>query len=223
MTLSPRHFLPGAVVVALLAVAACGKSASPTSPGGTQPTIARITPNSPLASGTAQTLSVLGENFSSGLTLFLRSPSGAPSTYGPGTLSSQTSTSFSVAATLDAAGSWTASVRNVDGSESSGFQFAVVAAGASDPPTIASVVPAVLVAGPSAQQISIAGANFRAGASVIVQDSTGISVNGVSVSSLSDTTITANVAFTASGSYSIRVHNADGTESSPLTVTVNPA
>jgi hypothetical protein len=100
-------------------VTACDKS--PTAPSnGTKPTITAISPSAPQASGTPQTLSLTGTNFSTGMTVAI-----SPSTGVNGTFQYLSSTSFQITGTF-AAGSYTLTV--TVGSQTATFTFAVQAA-----------------------------------------------------------------------------------------------
>src|SRR5688500_12434944 len=65
-----------------------------------EPRITAVTPEAPVASQKPQTLTVTGEGFGTGLTLFLTTPGGAVKTFAGSDLVSQRSTSFQVSLAL---------------------------------------------------------------------------------------------------------------------------
>jgi len=222
MTISRKQFLASGIALTILAVAGCGTSTTPTSPGagGTGPTIASLSPSTIEPSPSSQTLTISGTNFLTGLTFTLRSPDGTSSSYGSGSISNQTSTSFGVSVVINASGSWTASVKNVDGQESSAT-FSVAGAPSNSPPQILSITPGVLFRNASLQSFTINGQNFRSGATVVVTNPAGSEIQ-TTISSLSDNAILALATFNTLGNYSVMVRNADGSTSGLFSLTVSP-
>jgi hypothetical protein len=76
-------------------------------------------------SGTAQTITVTGERFASGLTVLLDAPSSVWTTYSGSAINVQSATTFTVTVMLDQAGVWDITVHNPDGLESNEVQFSV--------------------------------------------------------------------------------------------------
>jgi hypothetical protein len=114
-------------VLGLSLTAACSSS-SPSSPSSSNnpnaPRIVALAPNTPTASAAAQTITVTGERFSSGMSALFDAPNGAWTTYAT---SVQSPTSLTVTVMLDRAGVWDLTVKSADGLESNEVQFNVVA------------------------------------------------------------------------------------------------
>jgi hypothetical protein len=222
MTISRKNLLASGIAVSVVMLISCGKG-SPTAPGstGSAPTISSVAPVNPSPSPSVQTLNVAGTNFLSGLAFILRAPDGSVNTYTSQSISGLTNTSFSVSVVLPASGSWTAMVKNVDGLESTGAVFSVAGAESSGPPQILSITPGILFRNASVQSFSINGQNFRGGATVSVTNPAGSEIQS-SVASLSDSSITVNATFNATGTYTVVVRNVDGSQSGPYSLTVNP-
>lgn len=221
MTISRKNLLASGIAVSVALLVSCGKG-SPTAPAADSnaPSISSISPANPSPSPAVQTITVAGANFRTGLVFSLRGPDGAVNAYSQ-TVSGVTTTSFSVAVVLSAPGSWTASVKNIDGLESSGSVFTVSGTESSGPPQILSITPGILFRNASVQSFSINGQNFRAGATVSVTNPAGSELQS-SIASLSDSSITVNATFNATGLYTVTVRNADGSQSGPFSLTVNP-
>lgn len=224
MTISQKNFLASGIALTFVAAISCGKSGTPTTPGatGTAPAITSLSPSTILPSQGPQTLTVGGANFLTGLTFTLRSPEGVSTSYSSGAISNQTSTSFGVSVVINTSGNWTASVKNVDGQESSGATFTVAGAPSNSPPQILSITPGALFRNASSQSFSINGQNFRSGATVVVTNPSGSEIQS-SISSLSETVIVVLATFNTTGTYSVMVRNTDGSTSDRFFLTVNPA
>ena len=116
-----------ALVVGFGLTTACSSS-SPSSPSSANnpnaPRIVALSPSTPIASATAQTITVTGERFTSGLSVLLDAPNGVWTTYASNV---QSPTTFTVTAMLDKAGVWDITVHSADGLESNEVQFTVAA------------------------------------------------------------------------------------------------
>lgn len=218
-----NQFLASGIALALLLGVGCGKSGTPTSPAttGSAPSIASLAPSTPQPGPNPQTLTVGGSNFFAGLTFTLRGPDGSSTTYNAQSISALTSTAFTVNVVIATPGNWVASVKNIDGQESSGAAFATTGTESSGPPSINAITPGVIFrSAATLQSFSINGQNFRAGATVTVRNGNGVEVTS-SITSTSDTVITALAAFATVGTYSVTVRNPDGMESSAYSLTVS--
>lgn len=214
-------------ILALATSAACSKTDSPTSP--TTPTVTAavvqsISPASPTAATTTQIITVNGTGFVAGVSLILKSPDTGATLYGPSAISDLTSSSFRATVTMGTAGNWTATVRLPDGTtDSAQFAFTVAAVQGGTNPQITSVGPSTLVNGTGTQTINVTGVNFRAGLSLIVKDTLGVSTtyNGASITGQTSTSFAAQVLFLASGTYTLTVHNSDGFDSGAFPFVIN--
>jgi hypothetical protein len=92
------------------------------------PSIGSLSPGTPTASGTAQTLTVTGERFAGGLTVLLDAPDGVWTTYSGSAINVQSATTFTATAMLNKVGLWDITLHSADGLESNEVQFSVVAA-----------------------------------------------------------------------------------------------
>ena len=120
-----------ALVVGLGLTTACSDGNNPTSPSNPNPNnpnaprIVSLSPNTPTMSGTAQTITVTGERFASGLTVLLDAPTGVWTTYSGSAINVQSSTTFTATVMLDKVGVWDMTVHSADGSQSNEVQFSV--------------------------------------------------------------------------------------------------
>ena len=92
------------------------------------PHIGSLSPGTPTASGTAQTITVTGEHFASGLTVLLDAPNGVWTTYSGSAITVTSATTFTATAMLDKVGLWDITLHSADGLESNEVQFSVVVA-----------------------------------------------------------------------------------------------
>src|SRR5258708_17994510 len=110
------------------------------SAGTSTPSISSISPGTPTASGSNQTVTVSGSQFQSGLTVTVFFPNGSGSSTLSGTqIQSVSSGSFQMIITLSGPGTFGIRVNNPDGGHSNTFNFNVNAA--SPTPTISSLSP----------------------------------------------------------------------------------
>ena len=123
-----------ALVVGLGLAGACSSDDnpnSPTNPGNPgpgnagAPRIVSLSPDTPTSSSTAQTITVTGDRFTSGLTVLLDAPNGAWTYYRGSAINVQSATSFTATVMLNRVGVWDITVHNPDGSESNEVQFRV--------------------------------------------------------------------------------------------------
>lgn len=115
-----------------LVVVSCGNDSSPSgnnppsNPSNpSAPHIVSLSPGSPKVSGTAQTLTVTGERFATGLTVTLDAPSGVWTDYSGSAINVQSSTTFTVTAMLNLVGTWDITLNNQSPNESNEVQFSV--------------------------------------------------------------------------------------------------
>jgi hypothetical protein len=130
MALSRKKLLAAsALVVGLGLTTACSSDDNPNSPSNpSAPRIVSLSPGTPTASGSAQTITVTGERFASGLTFLLDAPNGVWTTYSGSAINVQSATTFTATVMLDKAGVWDITVHSAGGLESNEVQFSVVAA-----------------------------------------------------------------------------------------------
>jgi len=88
------------------------------------PQISSISPSSPTHSGSNQTVTVYGNYFQSGLTVYISWGTGSTTLSGT-QIQNVTSTSFQMIVTLGGAGGWSIRVNNPDGKQSSTYSFTV--------------------------------------------------------------------------------------------------
>lgn len=224
MALFGKKFLAASLLVLGVSAAACDSAASPTTEtSGSAPVIASLTPSSLQSSNAPQALTLAGENFRTGLTVILASPDGVSNTYVGEAVTVVSSTNVSLSATVPTEGMWTASVKNLDGLQSVGFQFRVGASGgAAAAPVINSVSPNPMTASTNAQSVAITGTDFRAGATVTVTNGAGTNVP-VTITGQDATLLNVAITVVSAGTYTVQVRNADGTSSAPFSLTVNAA
>ena len=132
MELSRKKLLTaGALLVGLGLTTACSSADNPNSPSNpsnpSAPRIVLLSPGTPTASGTAQTFTVTGERFASGLTVLLDAPNGVWTTYRSSAINVQSATTFTATVMLDRVGVWDITVHSAEGVESNEVQFSVVA------------------------------------------------------------------------------------------------
>jgi hypothetical protein len=135
MTFSRKTLLAAsAIVVGLGLTTACGGSDSPTAPSNPSnplnpnaPRVLLLSPGTLTMSNNAQTLTVTGERFASGLSILIDAPNGVWMTYSGADISVQSATSFTAKVILDKVGVWDITLHSATGLESNEVQFSVVA------------------------------------------------------------------------------------------------
>lgn len=149
------------------------------------PVINMVSPNPMTASPSAQTLTIDGANFATGVTVL--------ASYAGGAASSLAITSFAsnrikaLISTGTAVGAWTLVVRNPDG-QSVSTSLQVTA----PPPVITSLSPNPMTASATPQTLTIKGANFAAGVTVLASYPGG-ALNTLAITSLNANQITATI------------------------------
>ena len=147
MPFSRRNILlTSTIVIGLALTTACSKdsndpssnnpsapSPSPSpSPSSGAPHISSLSPNTPIANGSAQTMTVSGDHFRNGMSVLFDAPNGVWTWYDGGAITLHSDTSFTVKAMIDKAGLWDITVHNADGAESNEMRFNVVAPNATN-------------------------------------------------------------------------------------------
>jgi hypothetical protein len=139
MALSRKNLLAAsALVVGLGLTTACSSADNPNSPSNPgnpsnpsnpgAPRIGSLSPGTPTASRTAQTITVSGEGFANGLTVLLDAPNGVWTTLSGSAINVQSATTFTATVMLDKVGVWDITVHSASGLESNEVQFSVSAA-----------------------------------------------------------------------------------------------
>ena len=136
-----------------------------------EPRISGIAPETPMASEKAQVLTVTGEGFGAGLTLFVTTPGGAVKSLTGSDLSNQKGTSFQVSLSLAEVGRYSFVVVTEKGPRSTAFVLEVRGRGKG--PWIDEVMPAEFSRSRDVQMVTIAGRNFAPGLRVSLSDPAG--------------------------------------------------
>ena len=125
-----RSLAIGAALAALFAgTSACGSSSNPNSPSNANaPVVASFGSSQLIVGASAQTITVTGQRFTSGLTILLDNPNGVWTTYSGDAITVKSATEFTAKVMLDRTGVWDITVNNPDGTKSNELQFTVVAA-----------------------------------------------------------------------------------------------
>ncbi len=120
-----------ALVVGLALTPACSSDDNPSSPSNpsnpSAPRIVSLSPGTPTASGTSQTITVTGERFAGGLSVLLDAPNGVWTTHSGSAINVQSATTFTATVMLDKVGVWDITVHGADGLQSNEVQFSVAA------------------------------------------------------------------------------------------------
>jgi hypothetical protein len=188
--------------------------------GGQQPEprISGIAPETPVASEKPQVMTVTGEGFGSGLTLFVTTPGGAVKSMTGSDLSNQKATSFQVSLSLAEVGRYSFVVVNEKGPRSTAFALEVRARGKE--PWIDEVMPAEFSRSRDAQTVTIAGRNFAPGLRVSLSDPAG-NVTTPEVTRVESQSIVLRIVFEQAGPYELLVMNAAGEWSNAVAIAVN--
>jgi subtilase family serine protease len=187
------------------------------------PVIASLNPNPMTGSSAAQTLTINGAGFQSGLTVNLTTGS-STTTYQGGSITSLAATKVTVSVTVGTkAGAWTVQVVNPGGMTSNTASLTVTAA--APPPAITSLSPNPMKGSASLQTLTIAGSGFQSGAQVLMLPSNGNAVTTYSGSAQVTETATqlkvqVNVG-TAKRNWELQVVNPDGQYSAIVLLTVD--
>jgi murein DD-endopeptidase MepM/ murein hydrolase activator NlpD len=175
------------------------------------PSISSISPSTPTRSGSNQNVQVFGSNFQSGLTVTVFIPGGSTATLSGSQIQSVTSNSFTMVVTLNVAGTYGIRVNNPDGTQSNTFNFTTQAA----TPSISSISPSTPTHSGSNQNVTVFGSNFQSGLTVLITFPGGGSttLSGSQIQSVTSSSFVMVATLSATGSWSIRVNNPDGTQS----------
>jgi len=212
-----------AVVAFALALPLLGcNGESPTAPGVVVVRITSIAPGGLQPSGGPQTITVSGDNFQQGLTLYVTSPSnGVTTAITGGQIQFVDPHSFQATILVDVPGTYLLAVRNANGDESSTFQL-IVGSNVPLTPSITGLSPISLQRSAQSVLVTLSGVNFDPNVFVTVIDPNSI-ISTLQTSQLLTVTSTSiqflNV-FSARGSYSISVTNQLGEVSNSVVVSV---
>ena len=186
------------------------------------PAISSVSPSSYPGSGSNQAMSIFGSGFVNGATLTFDPPTGSNinSTASKLTFISTTQINYLFTPAGDT-GTWTVRVNNPDGQQSNARSFAVT--GTAPAPAISSVSPSSYPGSGSNQAMSIFGSGFVNGATLTFDPPTGSNINSTAskLTFISNTQI--NYLFTPAGdtgTWTVRVNNPDGQQSSPRSFSV---
>ena len=186
------------------------------------PAISSISPSSPTASTSNQTITVYGSNFQSGLTVTAYFPGGGSTTLSGTQIQNVTSSSFQLIITFANSGSWGIRVTNPDTQQSGTFSFTV--SGSTAPaPAISSISPSSPTASTSNQTITVYGSNFQSGLTVTAYFPGGGSttLSGTQIQNVTSSSFQLIITFANSGSWGIRVTNPDTQQSGTFSFTVH--
>ncbi len=187
-------------------------------PAGTNPQILSVGPTGLINASSAQTISITGVNFRSGLSLIVRHASGASATYNGASITGETATSFNAQVVLNSAGPYDLTVRNADGLESGVFTLTVHAR-----PIVTAVGPSAILAIDGDQTILVTGINFEPGLTFVVKGpATGAVGHGTAdVSDRTSVFFRARCRLHVAGDWTITVVNASGVASAEFAFRVN--
>ena len=183
-----------------------------------EPRITGVTPENPVVSQKPQTLTVTGDGFRPGMSLFLTTPGGDVKTLTGEALQSLRATSFQISVTLADAGRYSFEVANEKGPRSTAFTLQVKPAGKE--PFIDEVMPAELSRSRDAQMVRIAGRNFAPGLKLTVSDPKG-DVITAEVTRVEGQLVSFTAVFSLAGLHEVLVTNPSGERSNSVTVSVN--
>jgi hypothetical protein len=174
------------------------------------PHILSVSPSSPAASPTAQTITVTGTGFLPGLSLDITTPEGGVQNYKGGAIQSTRDMSFQVSALFATAGTYTLVVTNIDGGTSEPFPLKAGPVG--DVPVIDRVTPDTVTRSGSAQSFRLDGKGFSNASLVTLTDPTGAGtmLGGTDVSNVTPTSMQLHLILGSTGDYSVTVSNPGG-------------
>jgi hypothetical protein len=186
------------------------------------PTIAGLSPRSPIVNAAVQLVYVGGAGFQNGLTVTMTAPDGSTSTVPPSAVTFGTSTAFSMRVVLATVGSYALQVTNPSGQASPVFPFTVKSPETPVPPAISSISPGSLVAGTPVQGVYVNGSQFQSGLTAVLTlpDGTTQSVDGTAITFGSSTVFKMNVALPLAGSYTVQATNPSGLASNVFSFSV---
>ena len=182
------------------------------------PRINSVSPNPVTGSNSSQPFTINGSGFTSQSTVTLRDKS-TGEVFSNRAVSSRSSTQLVINPNFTtAAHTWSVEVLN--GSQSSGeFTFQVVAPAA---PSISSISPTSPLRSSSDQNVTVFGSNFQSGLTVFITFPSGGSttLSGSQIQNVTSTSFVMVATLSSTGSWSIRVNNPDGRQSSTFSFTV---
>jgi pimeloyl-ACP methyl ester carboxylesterase len=179
-------------------------------------TITSTSPASPTVSNSDQNVAVGGIGFQSGLTVTVIIPNGGGTvTLSGAQVQNVTSTSFTMIVTLNIVGTYGIRVNNPNGNQSNIFNFTTQVA----PPAITSVSPSSPCVRTGDQSVVVNGSSFQSGLTVSVTFPNGGTgtLSGSQIQNVTATSFTMIITLADPGTYSIRVINPSGAQSSPFT------
>jgi hypothetical protein len=120
--------------------------------------------------------------------------------------------------TLNVPGTYGIRVNNPDGSQSNTFNFTTQAA----TPSISSISPSTPTHSSSNQNVTVFGSNFQSGLTVLITFPGGGSttLSGTQIQSVTSSSFVMVVTLSATGGWSIRGNNPDGTQSNTFSFNV---
>lgn len=208
------------LAVALGFAASCDKANSPTTPGGTGPMIREIQPSVILAGPQAQSITVKGDNFATGLSLIVSRPDGTSRTVQGNDIEALDATSFRTTIVFDALGTYAFMVRSANGTDSPTFNLAVQAT--LGQPQLLSVTPSSTSLSQSSQLLLFQGVNLATPFSVTVTDPDGFAtiLGPESVNGASSTTFQITFTPNKRGAWSFSIRTSSGSASNSVIVSV---
>ncbi|MGE5732357.1 MAG: IPT/TIG domain-containing protein [Gemmatimonas sp.] len=190
------------------------------------PHVDEVFPAPAAATRATQTITLLGQNFQTGVVVAMTKPDASVATFGGDQLESVTAGSIRLPINFDGlAGTYAFVVRNPDGQSSNSIPLAVL----SVDPVITSLDPTSFIGASSPQTLIIKGRNFDPKATVILRNlSTGAVFDGSTIITRSSTAIAVSQVFpAAAATWSAEVVNPDGGRSGqvqfPVTVPASPS
>ena len=211
--------------IALILTAAAIVAAVPSASSAAQqratstPAIQSTAPVAPAAGPKAQTLTINGKEFMTGLSLAIHDPAGGTVVLRDKSILQQQSTSFQVSAVLATSGNYSLVVTNPDGGTSQAFVL-TAKTGDADEPVIERVSPGDLNKRQDQQLLKIEGQRFASGLTAMIGDPIGNDVQEATVSRITPTSFDLNVKLEYAGEYSIIIKNPSGAVSKAYLVTV---
>lgn len=183
------------------------------------PHVDEVFPAPAAATRATQTITLLGQNFQTGVVVAMTKPDASVATFGGDQLESVTAGSIRLPITFDGlAGTYAFVVRNPDGQSSNSIPLAVL----SVDPVITSLDPTSFIGASSPQTLIINGRNFDPKATVILRNlSTGAVFEGSTIITRSSTAIAVAQIFpAAAATWSAEVVNPDGGHSAQVQFSV---
>jgi hypothetical protein len=217
-----QHWLTALLFGTLLATIAPISAQTPKPPQDPKaaPEITGLTPTDLSNAPKPRAVTVNGRNFQEGLSMSVTTPGGAVVEYRSNVITDRRDTSFNAMVTLADAGNYEFVVVNPDGKTSRPFRIQVKTASAL--PAVTGIRPSVVAKGASPQTITVDGARFMAGLTVMVTDPAGNvqTIPSPDVSQVLPASFQITLPLEISGTYEIIVKNPDGAVSKTFTFEV---